>query len=158
MIGCVGLAAPMSAQDAANSGGDFSQINLALSRTWSGLPLLGLVDQQSFAFPGSFGWMNEPVDFLPAFAAQPMRRSHAPRARSIAPMNGPESSDQLGTARRNLFYTGGEMGFVYGRYTGKSGGDFKQGYVIGEIGNEHFRFSVGASYGEWSGGDRRGRR
>ena len=158
MIGCVGLAAPMSAQDAFYSGGDFSQVNVALSRTWSGFPALGLADRQSFAFPGSFGWMNEPADFLPAFAAQPLRRSRAPRARAIAQLDGPESSDQLGTARRNLFYTRGEVDFVYGKYTGKNGGDFKQGYVIGEIGNEHFSLSVGASYGEWSGGDRRRRR
>lgn len=158
MIGCVGLAAPMLAQDAAYSGGDFSQVNVALSRTWGGFPSLGLVDPQSFAFPGSFGWMNAPVEFLPAFSAQPLRRSRVQLSRSIAQMDGPESSDQLGEARRNLFYTRGEVDFVYGRYTGKNGGDFKQGYVIGEIGNEHFLLSVGASYGEWDGSGPRGRR
>jgi len=61
----------------------------------------------------------------------------------------------LGEARPNLIYTGGEVGFLYGKSTGKHGGDFQQGYFIGEIGNDKFHLTVGASYEESNGRFRR---
>ncbi len=63
-----------------------------------------------------------------------------------------ESFGEAGIEKLSRYYTRGEIDFVYGKYTGKGGGDFKQGYILGEVGSDKFRFSVGASYGESSGG------
>ncbi len=62
-----------------------------------------------------------------------------------------DSPAYLSEEKPDLFYTGGEVGFVYGRYTGKGGGAIKQGYFMTEIGNDKFRLRVGASYTEDEG-------
>jgi len=48
------------------------------------------------------------------------------------------------------YYVTGEVGFVYGRSTGKFGGDYKEGYIIGEVGNDKLHITVGASYEDWN--------
>ncbi len=57
-------------------------------------------------------------------------------------------SDRVMDVSPKLDYAGGEVGFLYGRATGKYGGDFKQGYIIGEVGDDKFHISVGAAYEE----------
>ena len=48
-------------------------------------------------------------------------------------------------------YYGGEVGVLYGRWTGKGGGDLMQSYMLGTVGNDKFQISVGAEYEESSG-------
>lgn len=48
-------------------------------------------------------------------------------------------------------YYGGEVGVMYGRWTGKGGGDLMQSYILGTVGNDKFQISVGAEYDESSG-------
>jgi hypothetical protein len=48
-------------------------------------------------------------------------------------------------------YFGGEVGVLYGRWSGKGGGDMWQTYVVGTVGNDKFQITAGASYDEWSG-------
>lgn len=48
-------------------------------------------------------------------------------------------------------YTSGEIGFLYGRSTGKHGFETEQGYIFGTAGNDNIQISVGAAYQEWSG-------
>ena len=48
------------------------------------------------------------------------------------------------------YYVTGEVGFVYGRSTGKFGGDYKEGYIMGEVGNDKLQITVGASYEDWN--------
>jgi len=48
-------------------------------------------------------------------------------------------------------YYGGEVGVLYGRWTGKGGGDLMQSYILGTVGNDKFQISVGAEYEESSG-------
>jgi hypothetical protein len=48
-------------------------------------------------------------------------------------------------------YYGGEVGVLYGRWTGKGGGDLMQSYILGTVGNDKFQISVGAEYDESSG-------
>jgi hypothetical protein len=50
----------------------------------------------------------------------------------------------------NPIYFGGEVGFLYGRSSGKFGGDVMQTYMVGEVGNDKFQITVGASYEESS--------
>ena len=62
-----------------------------------------------------------------------------------------DSSNRLFDVRPNFDYVTGEVGFVYGRASGKFGGDYKEGYIIGEVGNDKFHITVGASYEDWNG-------
>jgi hypothetical protein len=48
-------------------------------------------------------------------------------------------------------YYGGEVGVLYGRWTGKGGGDLMQSYILGTVGNDKIQISVGAEYEESSG-------
>jgi hypothetical protein len=48
-------------------------------------------------------------------------------------------------------YYGGEVGILYGRWSGKGGGDLMQSYILGTVGNDKFQISVGAEYEESSG-------
>jgi hypothetical protein len=53
-------------------------------------------------------------------------------------------------SRVDPVYTGGEIGVLYGRSSGKYGGDEFQSYIFGTVGNEHFQISAGAAYEESS--------
>jgi hypothetical protein len=48
-------------------------------------------------------------------------------------------------------YSGGEVGFLYGQWSGKGGGNMWQTYVTGTVGNDKFQITAGASYDEWNG-------
>ena len=48
-------------------------------------------------------------------------------------------------------YYGGEVGVLYGRWTGKGGGDLMESYVLGTVGNDKFQITAGAAYEESSG-------
>ena len=47
-------------------------------------------------------------------------------------------------------YYGGEVGVLYGRWTGKGGGDLMESYVLGTVGNDKFQITAGAAYEESS--------
>lgn len=129
---------------------EFTGADLSLGRSWPGLPSLALEDGGRFFFPGSFGWMESPAEFLPAFQpVQPRRTRVAGAKPSLATKE--DSLVYLSDEKPDLFYTGGEVGFVYGRYTGKGGGAIKHGYFLTEIGNDKFHLTVGASYTEDEG-------
>jgi hypothetical protein len=111
------------------------------------LPLqpLTLADQQRFSF-AALSW-QAPVSFLPSFSPKDPR--------SVSPSAFADSKDPLDNTvelrARDRVYVGGEVGFLYGTSTGKYGGSFEQGYIIGEIGNDYFHLTVGTSYGRSSG-------
>jgi hypothetical protein len=48
-------------------------------------------------------------------------------------------------------YVGGEVGFLYGRSSGKYGREDFQTYIIGTVGNEKFSITAGYLYQESSG-------
>jgi len=62
-----------------------------------------------------------------------------------------DSSNRLFDVRPNFDYVTGEAGFLYGHSSGKFGGDYLQGYIFGEVGNDRIHISAGASYEEWNG-------
>jgi hypothetical protein len=115
------------------------------------LPSLMLADGESFSFPSAFSWI-EPTqsDFLPALSmASTTARSQRASARSAL---GTDSSKEIVNVRRPYFdYAGGEVGFLYGRSTGKFGREVEAGYILGEVGNDKFQINVGASYENSSG-------
>ncbi len=51
----------------------------------------------------------------------------------------------------NQVYCTGEVGFVYGQWSGKGNGDYWQNYVWGQAGNDHFQITAGAAFENWSG-------
>ena len=144
--GFLGVCFSLSAQQSerANS---FSALNGRLH-----FPSLTLAGSGSFAFTSAFNQMETTSpDFLPAslsVATTTARRSTATSPTALAP----DSSKEVAAVRRPVFdYAGGEIGFLYGRSTGKFARDFEQGYIVGGVGNEHIQISAGAAY-EHSGG------
>lgn len=65
---------------------------------------------------------------------------------------------RVGDLSPNYGYVGGEVGVLYGRASGKYGGDDFQSYITGTAGNEHFQITAGASYEESTMRFPRGRR
>ena len=115
----------------------------ALNNSSAHLPSLALSEGGLFSFPSAFAWMEPtPPDFLPALPTIPPQRANA----TAAP--GQDSSKEaVDVRRRNLLdYASGEVGFLYGRSSGKFGREVEQGYIIGELGDDKFHITVGASY------------
>jgi hypothetical protein len=101
--------------------------------------------QQRFSF-ASLSW-QAPVSFLPSFSPK--------EPRSVSPSTFADSKNPLDNTvelrARDRVYVGGQIGFLYGSSTGKYGGSFESGYVIGEIGNDYFHLTVGTSYSKSNG-------
>jgi hypothetical protein len=144
VFGFVGLCLSLSAQQI-----DRPYIFSGLNNSPLRYPSLTLSDNSFFSFSSALAWM-QPVspDFLPGLPTMAPRRAVTPSSAAAARDSSKEVVD---VQRTGLFdYAGGEVGFLYGRSTGKFGGDYKQGYIIGEVGDEKFHISVGAAYEESS--------
>jgi hypothetical protein len=48
-------------------------------------------------------------------------------------------------------YVTGEIGFVYGQWSGKGSGDYASTYIWGQAGNDKFQITAGGSYENWNG-------
>jgi len=58
--------------------------------------------------------------------------------------------EMISSPLNQVYYTG-EVGFVYGQWSGKGSGDYWQNYVWGQAGNDHFQITAGAAFENWSG-------
>jgi hypothetical protein len=58
--------------------------------------------------------------------------------------------EMISSPLNQVYYTG-EVGFVYGQWSGRGNGDYWQNYVWGQAGNDHFQITAGASFENWSG-------
>ena len=143
VIGFLGLCLTLSAQQT-----DRPDIFRSLNSSPPRFPSLTLSNGGFFSFSSALSWMEPAPDFLPGLpAAAPPR----PIAISTAARAKDSSKEEIDVQRTGLFdYAGGEVGFMYGRSTGKFGGDYKQAYIIGEVGDDKFHISAGASYEESS--------
>jgi hypothetical protein len=146
VAGFFGLCLPLSAQQA-DRPDFFSALNNSIS-----LPALALSDERPFSFssavasPFSFTWMEPtPPDFLP-----PLSTTAPPRTNATAAYP-KDSSKEVVVVRPNPVYVGGEVGFLYGRSTGKYGVEVEQGYIIGDVGNDKFHITAGAAFENSSG-------
>ena len=118
----------------------------SLSNVWSGNGPLTLVDGRQFSFPGAFGWVEAtPEAFLPAFAAVGL-----PRVTPGDPLVRSTSDEKFGFLPKPD-YVGGEVGFFFGRGSGKNSRDVEAGYFISEIVEGNTHITVGASYEHSSG-------
>jgi hypothetical protein len=66
-------------------------------------------------------------------------------------VDGKDSSGQIISSPLNQVYYTGEVGFVYGQWSGKGNGDYWQNYVWGQAGNDKFQINAGAAFENWSG-------
>ncbi len=111
-------------------------------------PVFGLPfsNRDVFSLATTFNLVGTtPQSFLPFSPAM-----ESPRT-SRAGTSAKDSSDRLFDLRPNFDYVAGEVGFLYGHSSGKFGGDYLQGYIFGEVGNDRVHISAGASYEEWNG-------
>lgn len=104
--------------------------------------LLSLDNREQFFFSTSFGWMQPSTNFLPPFDPTPTR--------TTVPRNLPASKNSVDSIAElhpaDQIYVGGQIGFLYGRSSGKYGYEYEQGYVIGELGTDKFHLTVGTVY------------
>jgi hypothetical protein len=80
-------------------------------------------------------------------------RVHSSDGKDLA-ADGKDSGAEMLDSPMNRVYYGGEIGFLYGRWSGKGGGDMWESYVVGTVGNDKFQITAGASYDEWNGNGR----
>jgi hypothetical protein len=78
---------------------------------------------------------------------------HSSDGKDLA-VDGKDNSDQILDSPLSRVYYGGEVGFLYGRWSGKGGGDMWESYVVGTVGNDKFQITAGASYDEWNANGR----
>src|ERR1700730_9735469 len=149
LAGFLGLCLPLSAQQA-----DPPDTLSALNSSALRLPSLTLSDGRFFSLADAvapsflFNWMETPSDFLPALSMASMTASPRRATTRVAPAD--DSSKEILDVRRPYFdYAGGEAGVLYGRSTGKYGGEVEAGYIFGEVGNDKFQISAGV-YSEHS--------
>jgi hypothetical protein len=117
----------------------------ALNSVYYGPAPLTLADGGLFSFSRAFGWMEAtPVDFLPTFVATGPSMFMPYTAQ-------PQEGIAPGRLLPKVGYATGEVGFFYGRSTGKYSHDVKQGYILGTVGYENTQITVGAAYGQSSG-------
>lgn len=113
-----------------------------------GLPVLTLLDGRRFPISSELGGMGmRPLDIFPvAFlsAVNVQKTGSSLRYGSDAPG---------GTVdlRLNRIYSGGEVGFFYGKSGGKYGREDWESYVIGGVGNDKVHITAGVAYGDSSG-------
>jgi hypothetical protein len=144
VAGFLGCCLPFSVLQA-QMPGQFPFESTSLDRAFLPVQPFTLADQQRFSF-ASMSWQT-PVSFLPSFSPkEPRSISSTAFADSKDPLN-----NTVELRARDRVYVGGEIGFLYGKSTGKYGREVESGYVIGEIGNEYFHFTVGTSYTRSSG-------
>ena len=141
VAGFLGLCLPLSAQQTLLPD-TLSALNTSSPR----FPSLTLSDGRLFSFSSAFNWMNTTTpDFLPVL---PAFGTTGPRRATASATSGKDSSKEAVDVRQpNLLdYASGEVGFLYGRSIGKRGVEVEQGYILGEVGDDKFHITVGASY------------
>ncbi len=114
-----------------------------------GLPMLSLLDDWRLPVSSELGRMGmAPLDLFPvAF----LSAAPAQKVKKASQVDGKESPGDVISAPSDHYYYGGEVGFLYGRSPGKFGYEDFESYIVGEVGDDKFHISVGASYQELSG-------
>jgi hypothetical protein len=96
-----------------------------------------------------------PVSFLPSevFGAVPVHRGNAASGSRLknSMTDGNDSAGELPRSPLDEIYYGGEIGVLYGQWSGKGGGDLFETYIMGSVGNDKFQITAGAAYQQWSG-------
>jgi hypothetical protein len=90
-----------------------------------------------------------PSDVGPISISRPSSGSNSRSQMSATDAKDP-TGEWISSPSNQVYYTG-EVGFVYGQWSGKGNGDYWQNYVWGQVGNDKFQINAGASFENWSG-------
>jgi len=131
---------------------------------WLDGPELGNgIAEPNYGFASSWVQLGfTPADFLPAAflsGAQPPAqrpsagRGHGTDGKDLG-VDGKDSPAEMHNSSLDPVYYGGEVGFLYGRWSGKGGGDMWETYITGTVGNDKVQITAGASYDEWNANGR----
>jgi hypothetical protein len=60
------------------------------------------------------------------------------------------TGEMMNPPSNRVYYTG-EVGFLYGQWSGKGSGDYWESFVWGQAGNDKFQITAGAAFENWSG-------
>ena len=109
------------------------------------LSIFPVLDGRRLAGVTELGRMGmTPFEVLPVAYLRPIE---ARRVRQL-PMQDVEEDSDAYDLRSSRVYAGGEVGFSYGKSTGKYGGEAMQAYIIGTVGNDKVQITAGAAYEE----------
>lgn len=103
-------------------------------------PWVSLENRDRFFFSSTFGSMRATPDFLPdpLDPSEPLSMAYLPSSDSK------DAVDRvIDLQAPNKIRFGGELGFLYGKSTGKYGREDFAGYIIGTVGNDKFSINVG---------------
>ena len=101
--------------------------------------------RETFSLATTYNLVGNPTSFLPSTMA-----TQSPSRTVPATYSKDKDSPDYPLDLRPGYYVTGEVGFAYGRATGKFGGDYKEAYILGTVGNDKLQISVGASYEDWN--------
>ena len=156
VLGFFSLCFPLAAQQTLDAGSAFALYRPEIFSTvdssvlLQSLPVLALLNGQRLPVSTELGRMGRaPLNLFPDASlrvAEVQRINAAPIYRT----DGKDSPEEVMSSSLNPTYFGGEVGFLYGRSSGKFGGDVMQTYMVGEVGNDKFQITAGASYEESS--------
>jgi hypothetical protein len=90
-----------------------------------------------------------PSYVAPVPATKPAVGSNS-RAERLA-SDGKDLPSELMSPPANRVYYTGEVGFLYGQWSGKGSGDYLESYVWGQAGNDKFQITAGAAFENWDG-------
>ena len=90
-----------------------------------------------------------PSNVGPVSIRKPAAASNS-RSEMVA-SDGKDLPNEIISSPLNPVYYTGEVGFMYGRWSGKGSGDYVGSYVWGQAGNDKFQITAGASFDNWSG-------
>lgn len=137
-LGLFALCLPVSAQQPLGPQQRlFETASLDYSSRYS--PWNSLENNDRFFFSTAFGSMRPSENYLPAFDPSEVRNYDA-RARG----DSKDSLDSVVDLRRPERFTyGGEIGFLYGKSTGKYGREDFSAYILGTVGNDKFQITAG---------------
>jgi hypothetical protein len=90
-----------------------------------------------------------PSDVRPVPTTKPTAVSNS-RSQMLATDGKDLPGEMISSPLNQVYYTG-EVGFVYGQWSGRGNGDYWQSYVWGQAGNDKFQINAGAAFENWSG-------
>ena len=67
------------------------------------------------------------------------------------PTDGKDSPGEMLNSPLNQVYVTGEVGFMYGQWSGKGSGDYVGTYIWGQAGNDKLQITAGGSFENWNG-------
>jgi len=116
------------------------------------LPMFALLDGRQLLVSTDLGRMGiAPPDFVPVAFLAPVSTPQTKKGRTGDYADAKDSLVEVLNSPLHPVYASGEVGVLYGRWSGKFSGDLWQTYMLGEVGNDKFHITVGATYEDSSG-------